>query len=121
MQLCIFYRGLQGGVGAYNKDGGLGKTAKKSATKRTTTLDANSPKLRNFIVSALKDDGETTLVAEIASGRATLRVNPELVAEFFEKTQKSRRDQPTATALGRLRTKKSDAGIIRSTLRASTR
>ncbi len=79
------------GVVAYNKDGGPGKIAKepsKSTTKRTTTLDANSPKLRNFIVSALKDDGETTLVAEIANGEATLRVNPELVAKFLEKAQK---------------------------------
>lgn len=98
----------------------MAKESTKPTAKRTTTLDANSPKLRNFIVSALKDDGETTLVAEIANGEATLRVNPELVAKFLEKTKKSRRDQPTATALGRLRTKKSDADIIRSTLRAST-
>ena len=93
---------------------------KKPTVKRTKALDVNSPKLRNFIVSALKDGDETTLVAEIAGGRATLRVNPALVAKFLEKTKKSRRDQPTATALGRLRTKKSDTDIIRSTLRAST-
>lgn len=66
----------------------MAKESTKPTTKRTKTLDANSPKLRNFIVSALKDDGETTLVAEIASGRATLRVNPELVAKFLDKTQK---------------------------------
>lgn len=64
------------------------KKSTKSTAKRTTTLDVNSPKLRNFIVSALKDDGETTFVAEIASGRATLRVNPALVAKFLEKTKK---------------------------------
>lgn len=66
----------------------MAKEPSKSTTKRTTTLDANSPKLRNSIVSALKDDGETTLVAEIANGEATLRVNPELVAKFLEKTKK---------------------------------
>ena len=32
--------------------------AKKPTTKRTKTLDVNSPKLRNFIVSALKDGDE---------------------------------------------------------------
>ena len=64
------------------------KKPTKSTAKRTTTLDVNSPKLRNFIVSALKDGDETTLVAEIASGRATLRVNPALVAKFLEKTKK---------------------------------
>ena len=64
------------------------KKPTKSTAKRTTTLDVNSPKLRNFIVSALKDDGETAFVAEIASGRATLRVNPVLVAKFLEKTKK---------------------------------
>lgn len=66
----------------------MAKKSTKSTAKRTTTLDVNSPKLRNFIVSALKDDGETTFVAEIASGRATLRVNPVLVAKFLEKTKK---------------------------------
>lgn len=66
----------------------MAKKSTKSTAKRTTTLDVNSPKLRNFIVSALKEEGETTLVAEIASGRATLRVNPVLVAKFLEKTQK---------------------------------
>lgn len=66
----------------------MAKKSTKPTTKRTKTLDVNSPKLRNFIVSALKEDGETTLVAEIASGRATLRVNPALVAKFLEKTQK---------------------------------
>lgn len=66
----------------------MAKKSIKSTAKRTTTLDVNSPKLRNFIVSALKEEGETTLVAEIASGRATLRVNPVLVAKFLEKTQK---------------------------------
>lgn len=66
----------------------MAKKSTKSTVKRTTTLDVNSPKLRNFIVSALKDDGETTFVAEIASGRATLRVNPVLVAKFLEKTKK---------------------------------
>ncbi len=64
------------------------KKPTKSTVKRTTTLDVNSPKLRDFIISALKDDGETTLVAEIAGGRATLRVNPALVAKFLEKTKK---------------------------------
>ena len=62
--------------------------AKKPTIKRAKTLDVNSPKLRNFIVSALKEEGETTFVAEIASGRATLRVNPALVAKFLEKTKK---------------------------------
>ncbi|MBQ9128276.1 MAG: hypothetical protein IJY15_11025 [Thermoguttaceae bacterium] len=61
---------------------------KKPTVKRTKALDVNSPKLRNFIVSALKDGDATTLVAEIASGRATLRVNPALVAKFLEKTKK---------------------------------
>ncbi len=61
---------------------------KKPTVKRTKALDVNSPKLRNFIVSALKDGDETTLVAEIAGGRATLRVNPALVAKFLEKTKK---------------------------------
>ena len=64
------------------------KKPTKSTVKRTTTLDVNSPKLRDFIVSALKEEGETTFVAEIASGRATLRVNPVLVAKFLEKTKK---------------------------------
>ncbi len=66
----------------------MAKKPTKSTAKRTTTLDVNSPKLRNFIVSALKEDGAPTLVAEIASGRATLRVNPVLVAKFLEKTKK---------------------------------
>ena len=66
----------------------MAKKSTKSTAKRTTTLDVNSPKLRNFIVSALKEDGAPTLVAEIASGRATLRVNPALVAKFLEKTKK---------------------------------
>lgn len=61
---------------------------KKPTVKRMKALDVNSPKLRNFIVSALKDGDETTLVAEIAGGRATLRVNPALVAKFLEKTKK---------------------------------
>ena len=69
----------------------MAKKPTKSTAKRTTTLDVNSPKLRNFIVSALKEDGETTFVAEIASGRATLRVNPALVAKFLEKTKKKAR------------------------------
>ena len=66
----------------------MAKKSTKSTAKRTKTLDVNSPKLRNFIVSALKEDGAPTLVAEIASGRATLRVNPVLVAKFLEKTKK---------------------------------
>ena len=74
------------------------KKPTKSTAKRTTTLDVNSPKLRNFIVSALKDDGETTFVAEIASGRATLRVNPVLVAKFLEKTKKKPAANESATA-----------------------
>lgn len=66
----------------------MAKKSTKSTAKRMTTLDVNSPKLRNFIVSALKEDGVPALVAEIASGRATLRVNPVLVAKFLEKTKK---------------------------------
>lgn len=72
--------------------------AKKPTIKRAKTLDVNSPKLRDFIVSALKDDGETTFVAEIASGRATLRVNPVLVAKFLEKTKKKPAANESATS-----------------------
>ncbi|MBQ2850542.1 MAG: hypothetical protein IJE77_08670 [Thermoguttaceae bacterium] len=72
--------------------------AKKPTVKRAKTLDVNSPKLRNFIVSALKDGDETTLVAEIASGRATLRVNPALVAKFLEKTKKKPAANESATS-----------------------